>query len=164
MRDGESLFLAGLLHGVGRLVFYVRRPEPYREALGLMEPTGLSLEEAERRVFGFGHAEVGAALLDAWNLPDSIHVPVRYQLDPAAAPAFAREVAVIHLASQMACAIAPCLKTGREADTYAPDSQAVPCMQLLGLTPAALKEIGFDAMAASLEVIEIIRPSTSIIY
>jgi hypothetical protein len=37
-------------------------------------------------------------------------------------------------------------------------------MQLLGLTPAALTEISLDAMAASLEVLEIIKPTTSVTY
>jgi HD-like signal output (HDOD) protein len=164
IRDGEGLFLAGLLHGVGRLVFYARRPEATREALRLAKDRSMPLADAERAVFGFGHPEVGAALLEIWGLPERLTLPVRHQFDPAAAPTCSREVAIVHLAADMAANLAPCLKTHHEAETYLPDARAAESMQLLGLTPAALMEITADTLAASLEVIEIIHPSTSIIY
>ena len=164
MRDGESLFLSGLLHSVGRLVFLARLPVECGEVLALVRSGELSLNDAEVRVFGFSHAEVGAALLEGWGLPARLTLPVRYQLDPAIAPDYPRECAILHLAAEMACDIAPCLKTMLEAETYVPDPLAVDCMQLLGLTPAALTEISLDAMAASLEILEIIKPTTSVTY
>jgi HD-like signal output (HDOD) protein len=164
IRDGEGLFLAGLLHGVGRLVFYVRRPVLAREALRFARERKMPLDDAERAVFGFSHAEVGAALLELWNLPDSLVLPVRHQLDPLAVSSHQRETAIVHLAADMAAHLAPCLKTNREAETYVPDARAAASMQTLELTPAALLEISADALAASLEVIEIIHPASSIIY
>lgn len=164
LKDGETLFLAGLLHDVGRLVFYVRRPTEYREVLRRTQADGKALNDAERAVFGFNHAELGAALLESWQLPEKLHVTVRHQLDPASAPGFDQEVAVVHLAGDMAANLAPCLKTDHEAEPYLPDGHALRSMQLLGLTPAALTEIRLEAMAASLEVLEIIHPNTSIIF
>ncbi len=164
MREGESLFLSGLMHGIGRLVFYVRRPDDYRDVLTLSRDTELTLAEAESRVFGFHYAELGAALLEDWGLPERLYLPVRHQLAPMSAPAFPRETAILHLATEMTCDIAPCLKTACESEPYVPDPNALPCMQLLGLTPAAMTEISLDAMAASLEVLEIIRPATSVHY
>ena len=159
--EGETLFLSGLLHGVGRLVFYARRPAQYRQVLALAQAGDMSLVDAEVKVFGFHYAEAGAALLESWDLPERLYVPVRHHLDPAAAPNFHRESAVIHLAAQMACDIAPCPKTMQEAETYVPDPHAVHSMQLLGLTPAALTEISLDAMAMSRDVLDIINPTTS---
>jgi HD-like signal output (HDOD) protein len=124
----------------------------------------MPLDDAERAVFGFSHAEVGAALLELWNLPDSLVLPVRHQLDPLAVSSHQRETAIVHLAADMAAHLAPCLKTNREAETYVPDARAAASMQTLELTPAALLEISADALAASLEVIEIIHPASSIIY
>lgn len=162
MRDGESLFLAGLLLGVGRLVFYVRRPAQYREALE--HAREISLAEAEHRVFGFSHAELGAALLESWGLPEKLTLAVCYQLDPAATPDYAKEVALIHLAGDLAANLAPCLKTEYEPETYRPDSRATNSMQLLGLTPATLKEISLEGQVASLEISEILHPCTSVTY
>lgn len=164
LRGGEAFFLTGLLHGVGRLVFYVRRPEMYREVLRTAQSHELSLVDAERRVFGFSHAELGAALLETWNLPEQLHIPVRYQLDPTSAPRLEKEVAVIQLAADMAAVLAPCLRSDEEAATYVPDERASQSMQLLGLTPAALMEIRQEAEAASLEIIEIINPCRSVAY
>jgi HD-like signal output (HDOD) protein len=162
MRDGESLFLAGLLLGVGRLVFYVRRPAQYREALE--HAREISLADAERRVFGFSHADLGAALLESWGLPEKLTLAVRYQLDPTATPDFAKEVALIHLAGDLAANLAPCLKTEYEPETYRPDSRATDSMQLLGLSPATLKEISLEGQVASLEISEILHPCTSVTY
>lgn len=164
VRDAEGLFLAGLLHGVGRLVFYVRRPVLAREALRCARERKMPLDDAERAVFGFSHAEAGAALLELWNLPDSLVLPVRHQLDPLAVSSHQRQTAIVHLAADMAAHLAPCLKTNHEAETYVPDARAAASMQTLELTPAALLEISADALAASLEVIEIIHPASSIIY
>lgn len=164
IRDGEALFLAGLLHGVGRLVWYVRRPEEYRAALRLVSEGSWLLADAEQAIFGFSHADVGAALLEIWGLPEQLSVPVRHQRDPASAPAYPRETAIVHLAAAMAAHLSPCLKTNHEPQTYVPDARAAASMQTLALTPAALQEITADALAASLEVIEIIHPASSIIY
>ncbi len=164
LREGESLFLSGLLHGIGRLVFYVRRPDDYRMVLELSRTLEMSLAEAETRVFGFAYPEVGAALLEGWGLPERHYLPVRYQLSPFPAPAYQRETAIVHLATEMTCDIAPCLKSACESEPYVPDTKSIPCIQLLGLTPAALTEISLDAMAASLDIQEILHPVTSVTY
>lgn len=162
MRDGETLFLTGLLQGVGRLVFYVRRPAQYREVL--RQAQTMSLDEAECQVFGFSHAEVGAALLESWGLPERLTLPVRHQLDPAAAPNFVKEVALIHLVGDLAANLAPCLKSEYEPESYVPGDRARDSMQLLGLSLATVKEISLEAQSASLEIAEILHPCTSVAY
>lgn len=57
--DSEPLFVAGLLHKVGRLVFLSRRPEQYREVLEMGGGSEEALNQAEQVVFGFTHAELG---------------------------------------------------------------------------------------------------------
>ena len=164
VKEAEALFLAGLLHGVGRLVFYVRRPNEYREVLRRVSDDGLALDDAEQAVFGFSQAELGAALLDAWNLPEKLCLAVRHQRTPDQAPAFEKEVALVHLAAELAANLAPCLKTDAEAPPYVPDDLARRGMALLGLTPAMLEEIRLESLAASLEVIEIIHPGATTIF
>lgn len=164
LRDGEGLFLAGLLQGVGRLVLYVRRPEQYRKVIRLAAADDANLAACEREIFGFDQAEVGAALLENWGLPEKLTMPVRHHPDPAAAPAFPREVAVIRLAADLATHQAPCRKTGWEPDSLLPENLATDSMELLCLNPADLKEISLEAIAASQELIEIINPCTHHIH
>jgi HD-like signal output (HDOD) protein len=64
--------LAGLLHDCGKLLLATTLSEQYESALGLMAKEGIGLTEAERKTFGATHAEVGAALLGIWGLPDPI--------------------------------------------------------------------------------------------
>lgn len=162
--ESEALFIAGLLHGVGHLVFYTRRPVEYRQVLQLAAGDENQLVAAERQVFGFTYADVGAALIESWGLPKRLRVVVGHHLDPAQAPAHAKEVAVVHLANKLAADLAPCIKSREAPSRYTPDQNATASMQSLGLTAQDLDEIRADALAASLEVIEIIHPGATTIF
>jgi putative nucleotidyltransferase with HDIG domain len=78
--------LAGLFHDIGRLVLASQLPGPYREVLGLIRTDKVTAAEAERRVFGTSHAEVGAYLLGLWGLPDAIVEAVAWHHAPAGCP------------------------------------------------------------------------------
>ncbi len=60
---------AALLHDAGRLAILSRLPGGYASVLTDAVRTGGTLEEAESRVLGTGHARVGAYLLGLWGLP-----------------------------------------------------------------------------------------------
>ncbi len=74
--DGEALFLAGLLHDVGKVVLDVFFPAEFGRALAVAAGSGEPLHRVERAVLGTDHAEVGGMLLARWNLPEAIRVPV----------------------------------------------------------------------------------------
>ena len=164
LAESEALFLAGLLHGVGRLVFYARRPKEYREVLQRARGGEESLVAAERQVFGFCHAELGAALLEQWGLPMKLRVAVAHQFKPDTAVAHQKEVAAVHLAADMAAHLAPCIKRHQAPEAYVPGPVAAAAMETLGLKREDLAPINLEAMAASLEVIEIISPGASTIF
>lgn len=160
--NADDLFIAGLLHAIGRLVFYARRPVHYREILkdGV---TAQQLAAEERRLFGFDHAELGAALLAAWRLPPLLVTAVAYQLRPLHAPAFIEEVAILYVAQDMAAGTAPQLKY----DSTLPDDRPAfdPAVGArLGLDPATLPEIRQEAMLEAVEILEIINPRATLIY
>ncbi len=59
--------------------------------------------EAERRVFGVDHVELGVQLLEEWQLPQLLVAAVRHQLAPEEASAPAQEMArVVHAAVHLA--------------------------------------------------------------
>jgi putative nucleotidyltransferase with HDIG domain len=96
--DRDALFTAGLLHGIGRLVFYLRRPEQYRDVLVRCgEQTEANLNAWERRVFGFDHAELGAELCRQWGLPEHLCQILRHHLAPAGAGDDLREASLLHV-------------------------------------------------------------------
>jgi len=74
MDEGE-LFVAGLLHDIGRAILGIRIDMAYFEGeLGLL--SGDQLVAAERQAYGVDHAEAGSEILRLWNFPDSIREPV----------------------------------------------------------------------------------------
>ena len=82
----EESFTAGLLHACGKLVLAARLAKEYGAMLELMKTEGLKLVEAERRVFGATHPEVGAYLLGLWGLPDAIVEAVAFHQYPTHCP------------------------------------------------------------------------------
>ncbi len=157
MPEAEAMFVYGLLHGVGRLVFYSRRPGDYRVALSYAHSGERELTAAERDVFGFTYAQLGAALLSAWDLPQRLCTAIEYQLNPEEAPVFKKEAAIVHLANEITANLAPCIKT---QDQPEPNSKSTLLYAAkLGLDEAALEEIRTATLAASLEIIEIIYPN-----
>jgi HD-like signal output (HDOD) protein len=80
----NAMFMAGLLHDVGKLVLAANLPQQYEEALQRMQTEGLADWQAEQAVFGTSHAEVGAYLLGLWGLPEPIVEALAFHHSPSA--------------------------------------------------------------------------------
>ena len=102
--ESESIFIAGLLHDIGQLVMFNQRPEQSHDAILLLMEGAEDLEtfEAERQVFGYDHAEVGAELMKHWNLSPVLFECVAFHHEPEKAKDFPAEVALINIANAVA--------------------------------------------------------------
>ncbi|MFO7975997.1 MAG: HDOD domain-containing protein, partial [Candidatus Hydrogenedentota bacterium] len=69
LENPDAYFVAGLLHDVGKVVFDVLSPEKFREAALHAHEQGTRICESERRLFGYDHTMLGAALGQHWHLP-----------------------------------------------------------------------------------------------
>lgn len=78
----SDAFTAGLLHDIGEVVLAVNLPMQFIEAQKIVEDEKISRSEAERRIFGTTHAEVGAYLLGLWGLPTPVVEAVAYHHKP----------------------------------------------------------------------------------
>jgi HD-like signal output (HDOD) protein len=72
----DELFITGLLHDLGLLLLETGDAAEFSRVWNAAE-TDSDLVQLEREAWGCDHAEVGAELLQQWNLPESIYVPVR---------------------------------------------------------------------------------------
>lgn len=122
--DADMAFTAGLLHDLGGLAIELTWPEQKGVADRDAE-SGKALVLAERDAVGFDHAEMGAALLAHWQLPDVVIDAVRRHHDASAASA-GPVVHAVWLANQHQRAVF---------------SGALPELPSLPLSPAAIASV-----------------------
>lgn len=73
---GEA-YLAGLLHNIGIYLLYRFHRQKFVEALKIASDEKIPLFEAEERVFGCNHADVGSWQAEKWRLPQPIQEVTR---------------------------------------------------------------------------------------
>jgi hypothetical protein len=142
----EEVFLAGLMHDIGKNVLTLKFPEGYGALLRRVSEQEEDVLALELDTFGFDHAMVGEALLRSWNLSESLEAVVRWHHDPPqAAPEYRRLVALVALGNQVAIDL--------QIGFGMPDALAGAtweAMDILGLDEATYQ----DHRAAALEALE----------
>lgn len=157
-RHRERAFLAALMHDIGKLVLYHQVPAVSARILEAVRD-GQPQEVVETSLLGFTHADVGAVLLERWNLPPSLTMPVRFHHRFADAPEYLQEAALINLGTRVAdymeieIADRPGMLPGA-AEAW---SQA-------GCRPEELEEVVADVDMHWLQVIEIVAPGSLMLY
>lgn len=137
----EEVFLAGLMHDIGKSVMGIKFPDRYGALVRQVYNEGYEIIEMELETFGFDHAMVGEALLGSWNIASSLERAVRWHHDPSLCPAEDLPVAALvalgnglavergvglgkpeHLAAATEAAVAA---LGLDPETYAARKAAV---------------------------------------
>ncbi|HEY8965865.1 MAG TPA: HDOD domain-containing protein [Candidatus Methylacidiphilales bacterium] len=116
----ERFFVAGLLHDIGRLVLCLGLPEDMGRILAQSRGSGAFLYRAERDVLGYDHADVGAALMEMWDLPESLSAAAAYHHRPGMALRFPLESSFVHLADLLVHA----MELGSSGSDFVPSLSA----------------------------------------
>jgi len=95
----ERLFIAGLMHDIGRLVIAYKLPKESREVLNFMKEMHVPLYVAEREILGFDHAQVGSELMKNWGLPASHQVAALHHHNPVKAQEYKLEASIVYVAN-----------------------------------------------------------------
>ncbi|HEY2387682.1 MAG TPA: response regulator [Candidatus Binatia bacterium] len=99
----DDVFLAAILHDIGKLVLASRMPGHLRAVLDEARQTGEETFAVEQRAGEATHAAVGAYLLGLWGLPYPIVEAVAYHHEPRRVPYERFELlGVVHVADALA--------------------------------------------------------------
>ncbi|UCF89831.1 MAG: HDOD domain-containing protein, partial [Desulfobacterales bacterium] len=77
-KNPEDLVTVATLYNIGKLIIAVYFPDEHRQIVDLKKTEGLSSSMAEQRILGVTHAEVGALVLERYNIPQEICDAVRF--------------------------------------------------------------------------------------
>ncbi|GIV21283.1 MAG: phosphodiesterase [Armatimonadota bacterium] len=101
----EEMFLTGLLHDLGILFLSQNFPTEYR---AVIERCG-SIEAAspvEQELLGITHTEVGARMVEYWNLPPVFAEVMRHHHNPIEDSPFFHQVGAVYLGDRVSQSIA----------------------------------------------------------
>jgi len=80
LKDVSEYFIAGLLHGFGKMLFVQLEPQRYGKVLQHVKENRSSLPQLELEEIGMNYGEVGAMLAESWQLPSSLVDCIRMHL------------------------------------------------------------------------------------
>ena len=96
----DDCFTAALLHDAGKLIMASALRGQYKSVVEIAKSGDKGLWEAEREVFGCGHAEIAAYLFGLWGLPASLVEAVAWHHQPSSIMQSAfSAMAAVHVAS-----------------------------------------------------------------
>lgn len=145
----ELAYTAGLLHDVGKLALAYVAPEAFPGLREFQAREQCAWREAEHRLFGYDHCDVGGELMDAWTFPENLVDVVRFYTRPRlAAPANQPLVAHVHAAKH----IALCIGTGVGEDGFHTE-----------IDEAFLRENGFSPESLETLLPEVLLVSTRLL-
>jgi len=79
----DQAFMAGLLHDIGKLILLDKLPSKCLEISKVFNSSGCQLWEAEQKVLGTSHAQVGAYLMGIWGFSESIVEAIAFHHCPS---------------------------------------------------------------------------------
>lgn len=133
MKNPEEVFVAGLLHDIGKVILYVKWPEVGSKIRAANPAGDRPLFDVEQELYEVSHADVGGWLANAWHLPTTLREPILFHHQPGAAQDAPLQTAVVHVADILVKGLA----CGNPGDDLIPPLSRQ-AWELVGLTDEAL--------------------------
>lgn len=103
----EQIFLNGLLHDMGKVLFVLYFPDEYRSVLEEAKRSQAELFITEKQILGLDHSALTGLLMKRWNFPDNLLLPTRFHHNPdKCPPSFYKHASIVMVADYI------CQKSG----------------------------------------------------
>lgn len=97
-RNAEEVFVAGLLHDLGKVVLWAKMPDLAGAVADAARARDLSMQEAEQEILGLTHADIAGWLAESWHLPIVLKEPMMFHHHPALSSVAPKQTAIVHVA------------------------------------------------------------------
>lgn len=94
-----NAFTAGLIHAIGILVMHIAMPDDMIPLDMGTPPLDMQRAAAEKNLFGYSYADVGAGMAEKWQFPAEMVSALVNQLQPFEGEAYDPLAGLLHLAS-----------------------------------------------------------------
>ncbi len=128
MKQVDMIFTVGLMHDLGKLLLDPFIQMERLQFNKIFKNPKASFEQEERSILGLDHAQVGAMILERWQLSPEIVTAVRWHHEPYKADEYQELIYLIHLANMLA--LSEGIGTGNYGLQYIVSAQAI---KILGL-------------------------------
>ena len=98
----DNLFIAGLLHDIGRLIIWHKLPQESAALAQALKENPAHELTLEFDLLGFNHAELGAELMKLWKVPQLLIETTLWHHSPEQAIDYPLECQLIHIANNLA--------------------------------------------------------------
>ncbi|MYL84747.1 HDOD domain-containing protein [Desulfovibrio aerotolerans] len=68
----DDLYIAGILHDIGKLVLLTSAPQVYAQTIAVCQKDNTAIWRTENAILGCTHAELGAYLLSLWGFSEAV--------------------------------------------------------------------------------------------
>lgn len=153
IKSVENQFIAGLLHDIGRLLFFIEAPACAIYAMTESRQNRVYFHDMEKEFFGVTHEDLAVDLLQLWNCPDSIITPIAKHhatLDESTPP----ELCVLPMAN----AITIAMGYGTSGEFFIPGLPDV-TWSTLKITPKSLVQLAKEVDENINKMLFAIQPS-----
>ncbi len=99
VESSEKVFLCGILHGIGKLLFMKMLPDLYEKVLSYSYENKVSTRETEVKIIGMHNSTAGRLLAEKWNLPPDIKNVIKFYNIGDNGGEFDLNIAIVHVAS-----------------------------------------------------------------